>query len=311
MTGFILRRLLQAIPVLLIVVTLAFLFVHAAPGGPFSSERAVPPEVLKALNERYRLDQPLHVQYVDYMQDLLRGELGPSFRYPGRSVAEIIATGMPITFELGLYALGIALLLGVSAGVIAATRPNSWRDHLPMSLAMAGICLPTFVMGPLLVLVFGIELEWLPVSGWGWLPGDKVLPSLTLGLAYAAYVARLTRGGMLEVLAQDFIRTARAKGLPEYAVILRHALRGGLQPVVSFLGPAVAGLLGGSFVIETLFQIPGLGRYYVQAAFNRDYTLVLGMTIFFSALIVIFNLLADIVTAWVDPRLRRDPARLG
>jgi oligopeptide transport system permease protein len=311
MFRFILKRLLYAVPVLLIVITAAFLFVHAAPGGPFSLERAVPPEVLKALNERYRLDQPLYVQYADYMQDLLRGELGPSFKYPGRSVAEIIAAGMPITFELGLYALCIALLIGVGAGVLAATRQNTWVDHLPMSIAMAGICLPTFVMGPLLVLLFGIRLEWLPVTGWGWLPGDKVLPSLTLGFGYAAYIARLSRGGMLEILSQDFIRTARAKGVPESMVIVRHALRGGLQPVVSFLGPAVAGLLGGSFVVETLFQIPGLGRYYVQAAFNRDYTLVLGMTIFFSTLIILFNLVADIVTAWIDPRLRRDAAELA
>lgn len=311
MIAFILKRLLQAVPVLLIVITVAFLFVHAAPGGPFSSERAVPPEILKALNERYRLDQPLHVQYVAYLGDLARGELGPSFKYPGRSVAEIIALGMPVTLELGAYALCIALLLGVGAGIAAATRPNSWRDHAAMSLAMTGICLPTFVMGPLLILVFGIKLEWLPVTGWGWLPGDKVLPSLTLGLAYAAYIARLGRAGMLDILGQDFIRTARAKGVPESAIILRHALRGGLQPVVSFLGPATAGLLGGSFVVETLFQIPGLGRYYVQAAFNRDYTLVLGMTIFFSTLIILFNLLADVVTAWLDPRLRRDPARLS
>jgi oligopeptide transport system permease protein len=309
--AFILKRLLQAVPVLLIVITVAFLFVHAAPGGPFSSERAVPPEILKALDARYRLDQPLHVQYFAYLGELARGELGPSFKYPGRSVAEIIALGMPVTLELGAYALCIALLVGVGAGVAAATRPNSWRDHVAMSLAMAGICLPTFVMGPLLILVFGIRLEWLPVTGWGWLPGDKVLPSLTLGLAYAAYIARLSRGGMLEILCQDFIRTARAKGVPESAIILRHALRGGLQPVVSFLGPAAAGLLGGSFVVETLFQIPGLGRYYVQAAFNRDYTLVLGMTIFFSTLIILFNLLADVVTAWLDPRLRRDPARLS
>lgn len=304
---FILKRILQAIPVLLIVITVAFLFVRSAPGGPFAAERALPTEVIKALNERYRLDQPLHVQYLDFLQDLSHGELGPSFKYPGRTVSEIIAAGMPVTFELGLYSLLIALAVGIAAGVVAALKPNSWQDYLPMSMAMAGICLPTFVMGPLLVLVFGIWLEWLPVSGWGWLPGDKILPAVTLGLAYAAYIARLTRGGMLEILSQDFIRTARAKGLSESAVVLRHALRGGLQPVVSFLGPAVAGLLGGSFVVETIFQIPGLGRYYVQAAFNRDYTLVLGTTIFFATLIVVFNLLADIATAWIDPRLRRGP----
>ncbi|MBI2994716.1 MAG: ABC transporter permease [Gammaproteobacteria bacterium] len=306
MFEFVLKRVLQAIPVLWIVITVAFLFVHAAPGGPFSQERAVPPEVLKALNERYKLDQPLLIQYSDYLRNLARGDLGPSFKYPGRTVSEIILAGMPVTFELGFYALLVALAVGIGAGILAATRPNTMRDYLPMSLAMVGICLPTYVLGPLLVLFFGIRLEWLPVSGWGYLPGDKILPSMTLGLAYAAYVARLCRGGMLEILSQDFIRTARAKGLPETTVIYKHALRGGLQPVVSFLGPALAGLLGGSFVIETLFQIPGLGRYYVQAAFNRDYTLVLGTTIFFSTLILVFNLLADIATVWLNPRLRQE-----
>lgn len=306
MFEFVLKRVLQAIPVLWIVITVAFLFVHAAPGGPFSQERAVPPEVLKALNERYKLDQPLLIQYSDYLRNLARGDLGPSFKYPGRTVSEIILAGMPVTFELGFYALLVALAVGIGAGILAATRPNTMRDYLPMSLAMVGICLPTYVLGPLLVLFFGIRLEWLPVSGWGYLPGDKILPSMTLGLAYAAYIARLCRGGMLEILSQDFIRTARAKGLPETTVIYKHALRGGLQPVVSFLGPALAGLLGGSFVIETLFQIPGLGRYYVQAAFNRDYTLVLGTTIFFSTLILVFNLLADIATVWLNPRLRQE-----
>lgn len=306
MAEFVLKRILQAIPVLLIVITIAFLFIHAAPGGPFAQERAVAPEVLKALNERYRLDQPLYLQYADYLGHLAHGDLGPSFKYPGRTVSEIILTGMPVTFELGFYALLVALTVGIGAGISASTRPNTLRDYLPMSLAMVGICLPTYVLGPLLVLLFGIRLEWLPVSGWGYIPGDKILPSVTLGLAYAAYIARLCRGGMLEILSQDFIRTARAKGLPETTVIFKHALRGGLQPVVSFLGPALAGLLGGSFVVETLFQIPGLGRYYVQAAFNRDYTLVLGTTIFFSTLIIIFNLLADIATVWLNPRLRQE-----
>ena len=311
MIEFVFKRLLQAIPVLLIVITVAFMLVHAAPGGPFSQERAVAPETLKALNERYKLDQPLPVQYADYLGHLAQGDLGPSFKYPGRSVSEIILAGMPVTFELGFYALLIALSVGITAGLLAATRPNTVRDYLPMSLAMAGICLPTYVLGPLLVLLFGIRLEWLPVSGWGYLPGDKILPAVTLGLAYAAYIARLCRGGMLEILSQDFIRTARAKGLPETTVIFRHALRGGLQPVVSFLGPALAGLLGGSFVVETLFQIPGLGRYYVQAAFNRDYTLILGTTIFFATLIILFNLLADILTAWLNPRLRHEGGLRG
>lgn len=304
MFKFILKRLLQAIPVLLIVIIITFTLIHAAPGGPFSSERAVPQEVIDALNDQYNLDDPVHVQFFIYLKNIAQGDFGPSFKYTGRSVTEIIAAGLPVTFELGMYAIFIALVLGITAGVFASLRPNTLQDYVPMSLAMVGICLPTFVMGPGMVLVFGIWLEWLPVSGWGYIPGDKLLPALTLGFAYAAYIARLTRGGMLEILSQDFIRTARAKGLGTAVIVTRHALRGGLQPVVSFLGPALAGLLSGSFVVETIFQIPGMGRYFVQAAFNRDYTLILGTTIFFATLIIIFNLLADIATVWLNPRLR-------
>ncbi|MBI1732665.1 MAG: ABC transporter permease [Gammaproteobacteria bacterium] len=309
MTGFLLRRLLQAIPVLLAVAVLTFLLVRLAPGGPFDGERAAPPEVLRSLNARYHLDDPWHTQFADYLGHALRGDLGPSFKYPGRSVNEIIAAGFPITFELGCYALLVALAIGVTAGVLAAARANTWVDRLSTIIATTGMCLPTYVLGPLLVLGFAIRLEWLPVSGWGYLPGDKILPALTLGLVYAAYIARLARAGLLDVLQLDFIRTARAKGLGESAVLLKHALRGGLTPVVSFLGPALAGLLSGSFVVETLFQIPGLGRYYVLAAFNRDYTLILGTTIFFAVLIVLFNLLADLLAFWLDPRLRRAEAR--
>jgi oligopeptide transport system permease protein len=194
--------------------------------------------------------------------------------------------------------------MGVFSGVLAALKRNTFLDFIPMSIAMIGICVPTFLMGPLLVLIFGINLEVLPVSGWGQLPGDKILPSLTLGFAYAAYIARLSRGGMLEVLNQDFIRTARAKGLTEKMVVIKHAMQGGLIPVVSFLGPAIAGLLAGSFVVETIFQIPGLGRFYVEAAFNRDYTMILGTTIFFSAMIVFFNLMSDLASLWLNPRSR-------
>jgi oligopeptide transport system permease protein len=306
MWRFVGSRVLQAIPVLFVVITLTFFLVRFAPGGPFSSEKAVVPEVKRALEAQYQLDKPLFTQYVSYLGDLAQGDLGPSFKYPGRTVNELIAAGFPATAELGLYALLVAVLLGMSAGIIAALKPNTWQDYVPMSAAMIGICMPTFLLGPLLVLVFGLWLEWLPVSGWGEVPGDKILPSLTLGAAYAAYVARLTRSGMLEVLSQDYIRTARAKGLPERVVVLKHALRGGVIPVVAFLGPAFAGLLSGSFVVETIFQIPGLGRFFVQAAFNRDYTLILGSTIFFAVLIVVFNLLSDVLAAWLNPRLRAD-----
>lgn len=305
MWRFALNRLLQAVPVLIIVISATFMLVHSAPGGPFSADKAVPPEVIKALEAQYNLDQPLWKQYISYLGDVVQGDFGPSFKYSGRTVNELIAAGIPATAELALYAMMVALIIGVSAGVAAAMRPNTMQDYVPMSAAMLGICMPSFLLGPLLVLIFGIYLEWLPVSGWGDMPGDKIMPSITLGTGYAAYIARLSRGGMLEVLSQDYIRTARAKGLSEPVIIFKHAMRGGLIPVVAFLGPAFAGLLGGSFVVETIFQIPGLGRFYVQAAFNRDYTMILGMTIFFAALIILFNLLSDMLAIWLDPKLRQ------
>ena len=298
------KRVLAAIPVLIIVASLTFFFVRLAPGGPFDTDRAVSNEVLINLQESYNLNAPISEQYFDYMGGGLVGDFGPSFRYPGRDVSEMIFTGLPITLELAVYAILIAVLVGVFAGVLAALKRNTLLDFIPMTIAMIGICVPTFLMGPLLVLIFGINLELLPVSGWGNLPGDKILPSITLGFAYAAYIARLSRGGMLEVLSQDFIRTARAKGLSERVVVTKHAMQGGLIPVVSFLGPAVAGLLAGSFVVETIFQIPGLGRFYVEAAFNRDYTMILGTTIFFSAMIVFFNLLSDMAVMVLNPRAR-------
>jgi oligopeptide transport system permease protein len=302
--SLILRRLATAIPVLLVVITLTFFMVHSAPGGPFDEEKAVSPEVLIKLNERYNLDEPLMVQYFDYLGNVLQGDFGPSFRYPSRSVTELISIGLPITFELALYAILFALMLGIIAGVISSLRPNTAYDYIPMTVAMAGICIPSIILGPSLTLIFGIWLNWLPVTGWGDIPGDKILPTITLGTAYAAYCARLTRGGMLEILNQDFIRTARAKGLSEFRVVVVHALRGGLTPVIAFLGPAMAGLLAGSFVVETIFGIPGLGRFYVEAAFNRDYTMILGTSIFFSCLIIAFNLLSDLVAASLNPRLR-------
>ena len=304
MISLILRRLGTAIPVLLAVITLTFVMVHSAPGGPFDEEKAVSPEVLVQLNERYNLNEPLVVQYFDYLGNVLQGDFGPSFRYPSRSVTELISIGLPITFELALYAILFALMLGIIAGVISSLRPNTAYDYVPMTIAMAGICIPSIVLGPSLTLIFGIQLNWLPVTGWGDIPGDKILPTITLGTAYAAYCARLTRGGMLEILNQDFIRTARAKGLSEFRVVVVHALRGGLTPVIAFLGPAMAGLLAGSFVVETIFGIPGLGRFYVEAAFNRDYTMILGTSIFFSCLIISFNLLSDLVAASLNPKLR-------
>jgi len=234
---------------------------------------------------------------------LLFGELGPSFKYIGWDVEDLIRRSFPVSMQLGLCALAIALCIGLPAGIIAALKKNSLLDYVPMLTAMLGICLPTFVMGPLLILIFSSGLGWFSPIGWyTW--GDMVLPSLTLGLYYAAYVARLTRGGMLEVLNQDFIRTARAKGASETRVILKHSLRGGLLPVVSFLGPAFAGLISGSFVIETIFSIPGLGKFFVTAAFNRDYTMVIGTVLFYATLIILMNLLVDILQAWLNPRTR-------
>lgn len=306
MLVFIIKRFLQAIPVLFLVTTATFFMVRAAPGGPFDKDRSIPPEVLSQLNKRYHLDDPLWKQYVDYISNLVQGDFGPSFKYASHSVTDLIAAGFPATLELSFYAIIFALIFGLFAGIMASLKTNSLQDYVPMSAAMIGICMPSFVLGPILLLVFGIWLQWLPVAGWGQIPGDKILPSITLGAGYAAYIARISRGGMLEVLSQDYIRTARAKGLSTMRIVFVHALRGGITPVISFLGPALAGLLAGSFVVETIFQIPGLGRFYVMAAFNRDYTMILGCTIFFAFLIILFNLLADIVLVWLNPKLRQD-----
>jgi oligopeptide transport system permease protein len=303
MLRFILARLLQTIPVLFVVATLAFFMVRSVPGGPFDSEKSVPEEVKREIEAFYGMDQPLFQQYLDYLGRLARGDLGPSFKFANRSVNEMIATTFPVSLSLGGLALGVALALGITAGVLASLRPNSLMDYFASGLSMTGICLPTFVLGPLLILFFALKLGWFNASGW-FEPADRVLPAATLGIAYAAYVARLTRGGMLEVLSQDFIRTARAKGASETRIVFRHALRGGLLPVISFLGPAAAGILTGSFVIETIFQIPGLGRHFVTSAFNRDFTMVTGIVVFYAALIVFFNLVVDILQVWLNPKLK-------
>lgn len=303
MLRFIARRLLQMVPVLFVIATLTFLMLRMAPGGPFSAEKNVPPEIQRHLESYYGLNKPLAQQYFDYLGRLLKGDLGPSFRYSNRTVNELIGESFPISAELAFWSLLVALLFGLTAGIVASLRPNTGADYIASSFAMIGISIPNFVLGPLLVLVFALKFQWVRVSGWDE-PIDRILPSVTLGAAYAAYIARLTRGGMLEILSQDFIRTARAKGASNLQVIFKHALRGGLLPVVSYLGPTAAGLLTGSFVIETIFQIPGLGRYFVNAAFNRDYTMVLGAVIFYAALIVLFNLIVDLVLAWMNPRLK-------
>jgi oligopeptide transport system permease protein len=303
MIRFVALRLLQTIPVIWVIITGTFFMIRFVPGGPFTSERAITPEIRRNLEAHYGLDRPLYRQYLDYCSSILRGDLGPSFKYPTRTVNEIIADKLPVSVELGLISLGIALGIGLPLGVLAAVRRNTWVDYVCSSFALVGICVPTFVMGPLLILFFAIHLGWFNASGW-FEPIDRVLPSLVLGLVYAAYVARLTRGGMLEVLSQDFIRTARAKGAGEARVILKHALRGGLTPVVSFLGPATAGIVTGSFVIEKIFQIPGIGREFVNSAFNRDYTLVLGTVLLYAGFLITMNLLADIALVWLNPKLK-------
>jgi oligopeptide transport system permease protein len=303
MLRFVARRLLQMIPVLFIIATMTFFMLRLAPGGPFDSEKSVTPEIRKNLETYYGLNKPVYRQYYEYLANVVKGDLGPSFKYPNRTVNELIGESFPISAELGFWSLLVALAVGLPAGIISSLRPNTAMDYIPNSLAMAGICVPNFVLGPLLVLIFALTLGWARVSGWDE-PIDRVLPAVTLGAAYAAYIARLTRGGMLEIFSQDFIRTARAKGASPLRIILKHAMRGGLLPVVSYLGPAVAGLITGSFVVETIFQIPGLGRYFVNAAFNRDYTMVLGAVLFYGALIVVFNLIVDVALVWMNPRLK-------
>ncbi|HBU59600.1 MAG TPA: ABC transporter [Verrucomicrobiales bacterium] len=297
-------RLLKAVPVLFVIATITFFMLRLTPGGPFDREKPIKdPEIKKQLEAHYGLDKSLSSQYFDFLGKLVVGDLGPSFKHSNRQVNEVIIKAFPVSAELGLWSIMVALALGLTAGMMASVKPNSILDYTPMTLAMLGICVPTFVMGPILILIFSLKLEWFNASGWDqW--SDRVLPALTLGGVYAAYIARLTRGGMLEVMSQDYIRTARAKGAGELRVLLKHALRGGLMPVVAFLGPAVAGLISGSFVVETIFQIPGLGRHFVEAAFNRDYTMVMGTVLFFAALIILLNLLVDVLQIWLNPRLR-------
>ncbi|MGQ0701327.1 MAG: oligopeptide ABC transporter permease OppB [Panacagrimonas sp.] len=297
-------RLIAAVPTLLLLIALAFFMMRAAPGGPFDTERVLPPEVQAQLEQAYHLDEPLWRQFVRYLEGVVHGDLGPSFQYSDFSVNELIAQGLPVSLRIGVAAMVLALLLGCIAGIMAALRQNSLTDHLVMSLAMTGMSIPVFVIAPLLILLFAVSMGWLPAGGWsgGW--RDMVLPVTALALPQIAIVSRLTRGSMIEVLHSNFIRTARAKGLTMRTVILRHALRPALMPVLSYLGPAAAGVITGSVVIEQIFGIPGIGRYFVQAALNRDYTLVMGVVVFYGTLIILFNLVVDLLYGVLDPRVR-------
>jgi oligopeptide transport system permease protein len=304
MLRYFLMRLGSAIPTLFIIVTLAFFLIHTAPGGPFDQEQTLPPEIMANLQNAYGLDQPLLVQYSHYLGGLLHGNFGPSFKYKDFSVTELIGQGFPVTLELGAAALALALGLGIPAGIFAALHQNSAADYAAMSLAVAGIAVPAFVVLPFLGLLFGIYLHWLPVAGWE--PGSLrhlLLPVLALALPPLSVIARLVRASMLDVLGSHFIRTAFAKGLPLRTVILRHALRPALLPVAGFLAPAVASIMTGSLVVESIAGLPGIGRYLVQGALNRDYTLVMGMVILYSTLLIVMGLLVDLLYAWLDPRV--------
>ncbi len=305
MLKWLLRRVLLAVPTLFVLVTLAFFLLRLAPGGPFDAERELPAEIQANLEARYRLDQPLPMQYLHYLSQIVRGDFGPSFQYRDLTVSELIAAGLPVSMQLGAAALLLAVLIGVPLGSWAAARQHRASDHLSMAIAMVGVAVPGFVLAPLLVLLFAVQLGWLPAGGYG--DGSSrhlLLPVVSLALPYVAYIARLTRGSMIEVLASDYIRTARAKGASARRVQFVHALRPALLPVVSYLGPAAAALLTGSVVVEQVYGLPGIGRYFVQGALNRDYTLVMGVVVVLGVLVVTFNLVVDLLYGWLDPRIR-------
>jgi oligopeptide transport system permease protein len=307
--GLIFKRFLSAVPTLLVLVTAAFFLMRAVPGGPFAGERNLPPQVEQNLLAAYHLDESLGRQYLRYLVNLCKGDLGPSFQYPDYDVAELIAAGLPYSLQLGGLAFLLALALGIPAGVVAARRANTWVDASIMGVSLVGISVPNFVVAPLLVLVFAIYLDWLPAmaveAGSGMGLRNMVLPVIALALPQIAYIARITRSSMLEVLSAGFITMARARGLSSRRVLWGHALRPALLPVVSYVGPAAAALLTGSVVVETIFGIPGIGRYFVQGAVNRDYTLVMGVVVFYGVLVIAFNLVVDIGYRLIDPRLRR------
>ena len=306
MIRFTIRRFLSLIPTIFIIITLAFIIVRSAPGGPFSGERNVPPEILENLQKKYHMDEPMPMQYLRYMGQVVQGDLGPSFRYKDYTVNQLVKQALPTSMLLGSLALAVAVLFGIGIGIISALRQNTWIDYTSMSLAVIGISVPLFVIGPLLKLYLSLKHDWLPTSGWlgernGWVV--LIMPVATLCLPYLASIARLTRASVLDILRADFIRTARAKGLSETVVMLKHVLKGAMLPVVSYIGPTFAMILTGTVVVETIFTIPGMGRFYIQAAFNRDYTLILGDVIVLSILMLIMNFFVDILYGFLDPRI--------
>jgi len=306
MTKYIIRRLIGLIPTLFIVVTISFFLIRIAPGGPFDAERRPPEQVMKNIQAKFHLDDPLHVQYLRYMGDIVRGDLGPSFRYQDHDVNYYIANSLPNSLLLGFIALGMALLLGVNAGIVSALNQNSWIDYVAMAIAIIGITVPLFVIGPVLMYFFALRWDILPTSGWitgryGWV--TIIMPAVTLAMQPFATIARLSRASMLEMLRSDFIRTAQSKGLRDSVIIRRHVLKGSLLPVVSYVGPAFASIVTGSVVVEQIFRVPGLGRFFVQSALNRDYTLIMGTVIVYSVILVLMNFIVDIIYSFLDPRI--------
>ncbi len=305
MLKFIFKRILEAIPTLLVLITVSFFMMRLAPGSPFTGERNLPPAVLANIEAKYHLSDPLPLQYVRYLQQLAHGDFGPSFKYKDYTVNELLSQALPVSFELGLYAFIIALVLGVTLGVIAALKQNSWLDYLTMGFAMTGVVIPSFVKAPLLVLIFSLTLKWLPAGGWNnGAAINLVLPVAALAFAYISSIARITRGSMIEVLNSPFIRTARAKGVPLSKIVWRHALRPAMLPVISYLGPAFVGIITGSIVIETIFGLPGIGQLFINGALNRDYGMVLSLTILVGVLTIAFNAIVDILYAVIDPKIR-------
>jgi oligopeptide transport system permease protein len=300
-----LLRILGAIPTILLVIAIAFLMVHAAPGGPFDEERVLPPEIERNVERAYHLDEPLPKQFVRYLGGVLRGDLGPSYRYRDYTVSELIANALPVSMRLGALAMLLALALGIAAGVLAALRKNTLLDRLVTGFAMIGISVPVFVVAPLMVLVFAVLLDWLPASWTGGSGGSRlIMPVIALALPQIAYIARLARASMINVMTSDYVRTARAQGLGTVAIVRYHVLKPAVLPLMSYIGPAIAGVLTGSVVVEQVFGIPGVGQFFIQGALNRDYTLVLGITIFYAVIVIALNLAVDLVYGFLDPRIR-------
>lgn len=305
MLSFLVRRLIVAIPTLFVVVTVAFFMMRAAPGNPFSGDRKLPPQIEQNIKAKYGMDRPLGEQYVAYVGGVLHGDFGPSLKYPDKSVLDIIGQNFGVSLTIGLAAFAIMVSVGVTLGVIAALRQNGPADYTVMSIAIIGICIPSFVTAPLLQLVLGSQLGWLPIASWGGgaLP-NLVMPVIVLAIPQIAIISRLTRAGMIEALQSNYVRTARAKGLPEVRIVVKHAIRAAVLPLISYLGPAFAGILTGSLIVEKIFGLPGLGKFFINSALQRDYTVVMGMVIFFATLILVLNLVADLLYAALDPRVR-------